>query len=471
LAAWVRSNDARVPSAALIAAGPTFFMDPELKADHAEQDRQKATAIAASLRGMHFTALAPGKNDWAAGDPALRQLAEASGAAVVVANAGAGAAASGPEKAYVVRDFGGTKVGFVGALSPASAPAVFPVEAPLDGVKRAALALTNEGVKIKILLAATGRGEAKRLAEAVPDLTAVLVGSAFASGESNSEPPAPERVGSVVIAESGNHLTRVATLDFFVRDGSYDFADGSGLEEGQKRQELARRIDDLRVRIAAWERDGNIAKADLEARQKDLARLEAERSALQSRPAPKAGSFFRYAATDVREKMGRDPEVAATMAGDYKLVNDHNRVALAGRMPQKPTAGQPSYVGVEVCTTCHQEARAVWNKTGHARAYATLSTQFKEFNLDCVSCHVTGYDRPGGSTVTHVDKLKDVQCEVCHGPGSEHVAKPGTVRAPFVAQPSAELCRACHLPPHVERFDAVAKMNEVLGPGHGRPLQ
>ena len=45
---------------------------------------------------------------------------------------------------------------------------------------------------------------------------------------------------------------------------------------------------------------------------------------------------------------------------------------------------------------------------------ATLTTQFKEFNLDCVGCHVTGYGRPGGSTVTHVEKLKDVQCEACH---------------------------------------------------------
>ena len=62
----------------------------------------------------------------------------------------------------------------------------------------------------------------------------------------------------------------------------------------------------------------------------------------------------------------------------------------------------------------------MWDKTRHAHAYETLATQFKEYNLDCVSCHVTGYEQPGGSSVTHVDKLNDVQCEFCHGPSSRH---------------------------------------------------
>ena len=97
------------------------------------------------------------------------------------------------------------------------------------------------------------------------------------------------------------------------------------------------------------------------------------------------------------------------------------------------------------------------------------STQFKEFNLDCVSCHVTGYEQPGGSTVTHVDKLKDVQCEVCHGPGSKHVANP-TDRTPHRREArTPRRASACHHPPHVEQFDAVAKMQEILGPGHGMP--
>ena len=81
-------------------------------------------------------------------------------------------------------------------------------------------------------------------------------------------------------------------------------------------------------------------------------------------------------------------------------------------------------------------------KTAHAHAYATLSTQFKEFNLECVGCHVTGYERAGGTTVTHVDKLRDVQCEVCHGPGSKHVRRPSDPSAIITSTrlPLAETC-------------------------------
>jgi hypothetical protein len=171
---------------------------------------------------------------------------------------------------------------------------------------------------------------------------------------------------------------------------------------------------------------------------------------------------------EIRDSMGKDPSVEADLLAYYKAVDDHNRTTFADRMPPAAAADQPTYVGVEVCSSCHPGPREVWNNTPHSRAYATLASQFKEFNLECVSCHVVGYEQPGGSTVTHVDKLKDVQCEVCHGPGSKHVGAP-TDRTLIVRKPEPARCVACHHPPHVEQFDAVAKMQEVLGPGHGLP--
>ena len=59
-------------------------------------------------------------------------------------------------------------------------------------------------------------------------------------------------------------------------------------------------------------------------------------------------------------------------------------------------------MGSEACQSCHAEAYAWWKSTKHGRAYATLENVHKEFNLSCVGCHVTGYNQPGGSTVTHV---------------------------------------------------------------------
>jgi hypothetical protein len=223
------------------------------------------------------------------------------------------------------------------------------------------------------------------------------------------------------------------------------------------------------VRIAAWERDGTIAKADLDARRADVKKLEDERDRLDVRPAPAKGSFFRYATKEIRENLGADPTINADLLAYYKTVNDANKIAFANRVPKPAKANEPAFMGVAICSSCHAAARTVWDGTKHAHAYATLANQFKQFNLDCVGCHVTGYDQAGGSTVTHVDKLEDVQCEVCHGPGSLHASHPDKVKVP-VPKPDASVCIGCHHPPHVEKFDAAAEMQKILGPGHGRPL-
>jgi hypothetical protein len=231
---------------------------------------------------------------------------------------------------------------------------------------------------------------------------------------------------------------------------------------------LTGRIDELHVKIAAWERDKGVGEADLRARRRDLATLEAEREELDVKPPPATGSFFRYTIKEIRESLGKDKAIEGELVSYYKAVHEHNRMKFADRLPPDPEPGQPTYVGIAACSKCHPGARQVWDGTPHARAYVTLSSQFKEFNLDCVGCHVTGYDKPGGSTVTHVDRLADVQCEVCHGPGSQHALDPSDKKR-IVGKPSASICLECHHPPHVEGFDPVAKMQGILGPGHGQP--
>ena len=155
----------------------------------------------------------------------------------------------------------------------------------------------------------------------------------------------------------------------------------------------------------------------------------------------------------------------------YRRVNDHNKEAFKDRVPPPARPGDATYVGAETCSNCHAQAYEFWKTTPHARAYATLEKQHKEFNLDCVSCHVTGYEKPAGSTVTHVKDLKDVQCEVCHGPGSRHEDEPGDLAA-LVRSPPKTLCApACHHPPHVPAsWNVEVAWKLILGKGHGEKV-
>jgi hypothetical protein len=472
LGARVRSERARVPAALLASAGPLFFLDDALDPERADQDRIKAQTIAKVLRGLDFAAFAPGANDWAAGGPGLDALVAASGAAAID---GAGEPAA-PFVREAVRSAGGVKIGFVGYGQPAGEKPAAPADIA-QAVRRGVDAAKAEGASLLVALASVGRGEAKRIADAVPELNVILVGAPSARGEANTAAADPEQVGSVLVVQPANHLQSVTVLDVFVRDPLepghiLKLADGGGLELARKRDDLARRVDDLTAKITAWQRDPSVAAADLDARKRELAGLQKERDDLASRSssAPARGSYFRYALQPIRDSLGKDPAIDGDLVSYYKAVDEHNRVLFADRKPPPHGKDEAFYVGVDECASCHAPAKAVWEHTAHAHAYATLSSQFKEFNLECVGCHVTGYEKPGGSTVTHVDKLRDVQCEVCHGPGSKHLLSPLDPDT-IVAKPQASVCLSCHHAPHVEHFDPAAAMRGILGPGHGGPAK
>ncbi len=471
LAAWMQRERARAPASLVAAAGPLFFMDDALQPDRAAQDHEKAAAMASILGALHLDAFAPGINDWNDGEAGLIDLARRSGGAIVPSSA---TGQEPPFASAIVKGVGGIKVGFVGFGQGPTAPPTAGATDPAASVARGVHLAEEQGASVLVALVAVGRDEAKRIAAAVPELTAIVVGAPRESGEENTSAPQAERVGDVLLAQGANHLQTLAVLDLYVRDRVTPgqlirFADATGLERSRERESLATRVDDLHVKISIWERDRTLSKADLEARKAELSALEEERVSLDVKPPPARGSFFRYSLEEVRPSLGTDPKIRAQMDDYYRVVNMDNQSALAGRMPAPRVAGHAGYVGIAVCARCHAPAARMWMRTWHANAYGTLQAEAREFNLECVGCHVTGYGRPGGSTVTHADALHDVQCEVCHGPGSRHVADPTDATA-TIAKPDAKGCLACHRPPHVEDFDPIAKMKEIVGPGHGMPL-
>ena len=107
---------------------------------------------------------------------------------------------------------------------------------------------------------------------------------------------------------------------------------------------------------------------------------------------------------------------------------------------------EAAYVGSKSCQKCHFKEYGSWQKTKMALAFKTLkpgeaAEAKKKANLDaakdyskdakCVTCHVTGYGKPGGYPAIVEGKewtadekaraplMEGVGCESCHGPGEK----------------------------------------------------
>lgn len=108
------------------------------------------------------------------------------------------------------------------------------------------------------------------------------------------------------------------------------------------------------------------------------------------------------------------------------------------------------YGGDTLCRTCHSAEHKVWSGSRHGRAYNTLRKINKAFDPECLVCHVVGFNLPGGF-ISELDTpgLKNVQCEVCHGPGRSHALAP---QAGFGSNAS-EACKQCHVKNHSPRFN------------------
>jgi len=450
----------------VLGAGPMLFMDPVPPAERRTQDVWKAEALVQGMREMGLRAWAPGANDFGVGSAELARMV-GSEPALLAANLSQNPAVTRPTAIFTV---GGLRVGVAGLSRPASdgrLPEGVTTRDEQSELRSSAAELKKQGASVRVALAAMPRGEALRLAELVPDFHVMLIGKSSDAGESNDPITPPVTVGRTLVVEAPNHLQAFYVVDLFVQDGRFEFENADA--QNERRADLERRILELEHRLALARSNQAVSKADIAARERDLAALKKQKESEPKATDAPTTSYYRTSLVEVREAHGSDDAVQKRLSDYYRRVNEHNKTAFQDRRPPPLAAGQSGYVGVEQCVNCHQEEYAFWSKTRHAKAYSTLSNQHKEFNLDCVGCHVTGYEKPGGSTVTHVDAFKNVQCEVCHGPGSKHLENPADANL-IIGRPDRGLCAPqCHHPPHVKPgWDVNAALPHILGPGHGR---
>jgi len=93
-----------------------------------------------------------------------------------------------------------------------------------------------------------------------------------------------------------------------------------------------------------------------------------------------------------------------------------------------PTAGS-KFIGAKECKRCHFKQHRSWKKMKHATAWKNLPKEYRapdqkdEDGRLCISCHVTGFGEQARGGFENAEKsahLLGVQCEACHGAGSQH---------------------------------------------------
>jgi len=128
---------------------------------------------------------------------------------------------------------------------------------------------------------------------------------------------------------------------------------------------------------------------------------------------------------------------------------------------------QPVYLGARVCGECHDgpemgHQHSKWLLSKHARAYASLSKpeakliakwsgipQEPQKAPMCLGCHATAHDAEPWEMDDTFTIEDGVQCEKCHGPGSEYAEREVMLDAKAAMRaglqmPSLRDCLGCH---------------------------
>jgi hypothetical protein len=459
----------RVP-VLFVAAGDLLFGAPPegatAETDATTQETWKAETLVEIFDRLGLVAATPGHRDLGFGAAELERMIGRSKFAWLPAKP---EAANAPEAvASKLTQAGNIQVGIVGVSTFAGPGAELPserVKVLTQHAQSEVDKLRAAGARVVIGLLSSDQRTGRRLTQGLKGLT-----FAVQAGLDDAATPAPAKNGEAALLRAGRQGQGMLVVDVYLH-GQAPFVDVSEWTLTEKRTDLQGRITELTQRVQAWERDPKVDKAGVDEQRARLARLAEELARLQPTAADAdQANAFRAAYVPLSLEQPKDPQITGLL-GDYdSRVNEHNRVAFADVKPKPASPGAPSYVGSATCQSCHSGAYSWWSKHAHGRAYATLEHAHKQFNLSCVSCHVTGYGRPGGSSVVQNAGLTNVGCESCHGPGSLHAKQPTAAEHKLTRDPAESVCKQCHTPDHSDLFEFQSYVARLRAKGHGLPL-
>jgi YVTN family beta-propeller protein len=141
-------------------------------------------------------------------------------------------------------------------------------------------------------------------------------------------------------------------------------------------------------------------------------------------------------------------------------------ILVVGPGPARAQAKKrPIYVGARACAACHEghesgNQYSHWLLSKHAKAWAALAlpeakemarlsgiTDVPEQSPICLGCHATGAEAEPWERDTGFRLEDGVQCEKCHGPGSEYIevmGDPEATKRAGLKRFTKRDCEVCH---------------------------
>jgi len=375
---------------------------------------------------------------------------------------------------------GGTQVGVFGVIANGTLAGVA-VSDPVAAGKSAVADLRRRGARIIIgLVQASSKKDAAQLAREIGDVDLAIAGLGINAPEPDRVEIEAQKLGSGWLVVPGNRGQVLSRIDVTVRsDGPLVDAIGSGAAM-VKIVTIERQLAAIDADLAKFAADHTADPAFVAQKQAERRELAERREQLKAHPlnVPATGSYFTLEQIRINKTLACAKSVHDRVTEFYRAAGAANVKAAAKLAVPVPGRGAASYVGAAACDDCHSDAVEFWNKTRHTHAWQTLVERGQQYDYDCIGCHATGWDKPGGSNLASLadetrTSLRDVQCETCHGPGSIHVAKGGEERPPALQRgPAQDLCATqCHTKEHSDTFHLESYLRDVVGPGHGEALR
>jgi hypothetical protein len=154
-----------------------------------------------------------------------------------------------------------------------------------------------------------------------------------------------------------------------------------------------------------------------------------------------------------------------TRANSRKLLEDWltaSRVRVTTRPTDPDSLGSasiPTLVSSAACSQCHVAQYMKWANSAHAQTTNPLPARALEFEASCLGCHATGAKPANPVNNLDLARLPNVQCEQCHGPGSNHIKNPGKGYGRVSDMKTA--CVGCHTSETSPKFDLQAAWAKI----------